>query len=380
MAIYIKFFLKFIIKQRLFIKQFLFIVIAIISIISALEFLCWILSAIESKFDITFFTQIYKIIYLREVININLDSPFITLDKNTIFGVYGAVVLSLSLLVYLYYIIKFWKNYCCLSTTISVANINIKIIVGDVYKQKGTLVIPMGSDWKVFSGNMDYLTSPNRSVIATILNKFYKSCKSKILENSNEIYNKLEQIIHKKKWLPIAYFGGLTMDKQMHDILKEKNKGQYNKRYDKLDRGNLGDAVCISHNERNLCFLITSIIEADGNRYAGEEASCYLDERIWTISQTHHKTIIMPVIGTGYAKNPTTKNAVKKITVIYNIINSFIYATQKENGNFFETLTICVCTKDFIQEVVNDWEDLNIYLQYLSIKHNIPLLSLNNAT
>lgn len=222
------------------------------------------------------------------------------------------------------------RNRIRIKTKIKGTDIYVVIKFGDIFRQKGALVL---SSMDTFDTNISNgLVNPN-TLHGKLIEKYYKN-KIDLLEQ--EINHSLEQNNQEL----------LEVDKELRG-----NK----KRYE------IGSTAILKPEKKVIYFSALSKMTKNGTIEIRPEYLVTFLSNIWVfITQFGDfvDTINIPVIGTGIKRLPSEFTNQE---ILYEIINSFIIASRV-NG-FCKELNICLYHKDY---KYYDLEKIEKYLDYLS--------------
>lgn len=240
-------------------------------------------------------------------------------------------IMSLFLLVIIILIVSIIKNYPKLKRCFYINNrdINITIVVGDIFKQKGSIVIPT--------------------------NTTFDTC----MENEFISVKSIQgQFQHK-------YFLGnlIELDRYISKSLKDVAC------YEKLDDGrktktkkyNLGTVAKIIHNNNKYYFLAISDVNKYGSSSGNFNNIITSLYGLWSFlgEHKHVEPLVIPVIGTGRAgiAEATRMNVIKEI------VFSFVAMSTEEK--ITNNLIICIYPDDINNNLI-DINELYEYVYYVA--------------
>lgn len=208
--------------------------------------------------------------------------------------------------------------------TIKNKDIDITLVVGNIFKEKGAKIIPTNT---TFDTKTEGEFISEKSIQGQFQKKYYK--------NNLEDFNNL--IASKLKGIPIEKV-----------LIRKKSK---NKQYA------IGTTIKVEQEGERFYFLAIADVNEYGKPNSNFENLKLSFAKAWEFisEQGHMEPIVMPVLGTG-----RTGVNVSRQDVIKEIIFSFV-ATTREN-KISDELKICIHPKD-IKNI--DFIELQEYLEYL---------------
>ena len=230
------------------------------------------------------------------------------------------------LLLVIIIVIALYRNREKLTYSYFIENkdIKIKLIVGDIFKEKGDKVITTNT---TFDTKMEGRFISEESLQGQLYLKYYKELEE------------LDSVIEKK------------LSKETYIDLKRENS--------KSKRYKIGTTIKLSH--RDFCTYWVALANINES---GKPINCCLEDlqnslvSLWNhvLTQGHMEKLVIPIMGSG----KTTLNESRE-KIIKEIIVSFV-SMSKEN-KITEELIICISPKDY-HEKNFDFEMIKKFLEY----------------
>lgn len=233
------------------------------------------------------------------------------------------------ILIIIIIIISIIINFPKLKKTFFIKNrdIRVTIVVGDIFKQKGSMVIPTNTTFDTCMED-DFISS--KSIQGQFQNKYFKN---NLTALDNMISNSLKNEKIKEK---------------INDGRKTKTK-----RYD------CGTIARINHNNKKYYFLALADVNKVGSPNADYNNIIESLQGLWSFlgENKHIESLIIPIIGTGRAgiTEATRMNVIKEI------ILSFVATTTEIK--FTNHLVICIHPNDLKNNMI-DIDEVFEYVYY----------------
>ena len=233
------------------------------------------------------------------------------------------------ILIIIIIIISIIINFPKLKKTFFIKNrdIRVTIVVGDIFKQKGSMVIPTNTTFDTCMED-DFISS--KSIQGQFQNKYFKN---NLTALDNMISNSLKNEKIKEK---------------INDGRKTKTK-----RYD------CGTIARINHNNKKYYFLALTDVNKVGSPNADYNNIIESLQGLWSFlgENKHIESLIIPIIGTGRAgiTEATRMNVIKEI------ILSFVATTTEIK--FTNHLVICIHPNDLKNNMI-DIDEVFEYVYY----------------
>ena len=316
----------------------------------------------------SFFVMLGIILSSYDIINIFLPKLF----TNIKFNINELIILVIILLIIS--IIdnrpKLTRNFC-----IRNRDINIKVVVGDIFNQKGSKIIPTNTSFDTCMEN-EFISL--KSIQGQFQNKYFKN-NINVLDNM-EVRNELKY--HFKEIMVDEYQD--TNDLQEAFINKIENmitqSLSENKIVKKYDDGRTTKTACydvgtvaeINYSEERYYLLALADVNKKGTPIAKYDNIITSMQGLWDyLSENKHiDNLVIPIIGTGRAGIAEAT----RMRVIKEIILSFV-AISSEN-KITDNLTLCIHPSDIQQNMV-DIDEIFEYIEYTS-KYRYEQIDIHN--
>ena len=222
-------------------------------------------------------------------------------------------------------------NFPKLKRTFNIKNrdIRITIVVGDIFKQKGSMIIPTNT---TFDTCMEGEFISSKSIQGQFQNKFFKN-------NLTSLDNMISSSLKETK------------------IKEEINDG----RKTKIKRYNCGTVAKIIHNKKKYYFLAIADVNKVGSPNAKYDNIIESLQGLWSFlgENKHIESLVIPIIGTGRAGIADAT----RMKVIKEIILSFVATTTEIK--FTNHLVICIHPNDLKNNMI-DIDEVFEYVYYTS--------------
>ncbi len=218
------------------------------------------------------------------------------------------------------------KNFPKLKRKFTIKNrdINVTIVVGDILKQEGAIIIPTNT---TFDTCMEGEFVSIHSIQGQFQEKFFKN-------NLTELDNKIENSIK-----------GIDVLKTLDDNRKTKTK-QYE----------CGTVADINLNNKHFYFLALADVSKNGTPKAKYDNIIKSIQGLWSfLSENKHiEKLVIPIIGTGRAGIAEAT----RIQVVKDIISSFVAVSV--SSKITNELVVCIHPMD----IKNSNVDINEIFEY----------------
>lgn len=281
----------------------------------------------------SFFVMLGIILSSYDIINIFLPKLF----TNIKFNINELIILVIILLIIS--IIdnrpKLTRNFC-----IRNRDINIKVVVGDIFNQKGSKIIPTNTSFDTCMEN-EFISL--KSIQGQFQNKYFKN-------NINVLDNMITQSLSENKIVK-KYDDGRTTKTACYDV---------------------GTVAEINYSEERYYLLALADVNKKGTPIAKYDNIITSMQGLWDyLSENKHiDNLVIPIIGTGRAGIAEAT----RMRVIKEIILSFV-AISSEN-KITDNLTLCIHPSDIQQNMV-DIDEIFEYIEYTS-KYRYEQIDIHN--
>lgn len=281
----------------------------------------------------SFFAMLGIILSSYDIINIFLPKLF----TNIKFNINELIILVIILLIIS--IIdnrpKLTRNFC-----IRNRDINIKVVVGDIFNQKGSKIIPTNTSFDTCMEN-EFISL--KSIQGQFQNKYFKN-------NINVLDNMITQSLSENKIVK-KYDDGRTTKTACYDV---------------------GTVAEINYSEERYYLLALADVNKKGTPIAKYDNIITSMQGLWDyLSENKHiDNLVIPIIGTGRAGIAEAT----RMRVIKEIILSFV-AISSEN-KVTDNLTLCIHPSDIQQNMV-DIDEIFEYIEYTS-KYRYEQIDIHN--
>ena len=281
----------------------------------------------------SFFVMLGIILSSYDIINIFLPKLF----TNIKFNINELIILVIILLIIS--IIdnrpKLTRNFCIRNRDIS-----IKVVVGDIFNQKGSKIIPTNTSFDTCMEN-EFISL--KSIQGQFQNKYFKN-------NINVLDNMITQSLSENK------------------IVKKYDDG----RTTKTACYSVGTVAEIYYSEERYYLLALADVNKKGTPSAKYDNIITSLQGLWDyLSENKHiDNLVIPIIGTGRAGIAEAT----RMRVIKEIILSFV-AISSEN-KVTDNLTLCIHPSDIQQNMV-DIDEIFEYIEYTS-KYRYEQIDIHN--
>lgn len=239
--------------------------------------------------------------------------------------------LAFILLIFFIFTTSIIINFPNLKKTFSIKNrdIEITIVVGDIFKQKASMIIPTNTTFDTCMEN-DFISL--KSIQGQFQNKYFKN---NLATLDDMISNSLKET----------------------QIKEEINDG----RKTKIKRYNCGTVAKIIHNSKKYYFLALSDVNKVGSPNAKYDNIVESLQGLWTFlgENKHIEPLVIPIIGTGRAGITDAT----RMKVLKEIILSFVAISAEVK--FTNHLIICIHPDDLKKKMI-DIDEVFEYVQYTS--------------
>lgn len=203
-------------------------------------------------------------------------------------------------------------------------DIKIKVVIGDIFKQNGDVVITTNT---TFDTAMDNGFISKKSLQGKFVEKYY----SKIDHLDRDLDEGLENIVPK-------------------EILDRKNS--------KNERYEVGTTVKITHENFKSYWLALADVNDRGKPSCSFSGLQVALEGLWNfmLHNGHMDKLVIPIIGSGRSSINESRER-----ILREIIYSFVSFSNEKK--ITEELVICIYPQDFIDKNI-DLQEINNFLEY----------------
>lgn len=281
----------------------------------------------------SFFAMLGIVLSSYDILNIFLPKLFANIKFNII------ELLILVIILLIFSIIdncpKLTRNFC-----IKNRDISIKVVVGDIFKQNGSKIIPTNTSFDTCMEN-EFISL--KSIQGQFQNKYFK-------KNLNVLDNMITQSLSENK------------------IRKKYDDG----RNTKIPCYDVGTVAEINYNEERYYLLALADVNKKGSPIAKYDNIITSLQGLWNyLSENKHiDNLVIPIIGTGRAgiAEATRMRVIKDIILSFVAISSEIKITNN--------LTLCIHPSDIQQNMV-DIDEIFEYIEYTS-KYKYEQIDMHN--
>lgn len=281
----------------------------------------------------SFFAMLGIVLSSYDILNIFLPKLFTNIKFNII------ELLILVIILLIFSIIdncpKLTRNFC-----IKNRDISIKVVVGDIFKQNGSKIIPTNTSFDTCMEN-EFISL--KSIQGQFQNKYFK-------KNLNVLDNMITQSLSENK------------------IRKKYDDG----RNTKIPCYDVGTVAEINYNEERYYLLALADVNKKGSPIAKYDNIITSLQGLWNyLSENKHiDNLVIPIIGTGRAgiAEATRMRVIKDIILSFVAISSEIKITNN--------LTLCIHPSDIQQNMV-DIDEIFEYIEYTS-KYKYEQIDMHN--
>ena len=281
----------------------------------------------------SFFVMLGIILSSYDIINIFLPKLFTNIKFN---------IIELIILVIILLIISIIDNWPKLTRNFCIRNrdISIKVVVGDIFKQTGSKIIPTNTSFDTCMEN-EFISL--KSIQGQFQNKFFKN-------NLNVLDNMITQSLSENKIIK-KYDDGRTTKTACYDV---------------------GTVAEINYSEERYYLLALADVNKKGSPLAKYDNIIASLQGLWNyLSENKHiDNLVIPIIGTGRAgiAEATRMRVIKEIILSFVAISSEIKVTNN--------LTLCIHPSDIQQNMV-DIDEIFEYIEYTS-KYRYEQIDIHN--